>query len=149
MKLYGIWSLKKMPHHFLFTKARTHSYGVFITLSHRDDRDPDVSSPSSDYIIPLMAHFQSGLIGSNCRHYRCEWRCFLINELPAQRVLPQADEHREKQCHSANHSWHPGFGGWHLALSVFRATWLLPVTDCHQTISSHIILWFGLQRYPF
>lgn len=54
---------------------------AFITGSHQDDRPPDVVSLLSHRITPLPLHFQSALIGPNCKHYRCEWCYFLINEL--------------------------------------------------------------------
>lgn len=53
---------------------------AFITGSHQDDRPPDVVSLLSNRITPLPLHFQSALIGPNCKH-RCEWCYFLINEL--------------------------------------------------------------------
>lgn len=121
---------------------------AFMTGSHQDDRPPDVVSPLSNCITPLMLPFQSALIGPNCKHYRCERCHFLINELP----------HRVS-CHNSQISPEKAASS-HKSLLAPR-TWLvapdsllvsghlaLPVMDRHPDHSLVSLYGLLLQRSP-
>lgn len=144
-----IWNLISKEIAPQFTSYLHYSSRVFMTLSHQDDRTPDVVSLFSNYLTPLTPHFPSGLIGSNCRPYQCEWCYFLINELPAQGVLPyHVDEHTGSsvipQITVGTRTGLRAAGS--VPVSGHMA---LPATDGHQTIHSDISLWLAFAKRPF
>lgn len=133
----------------MFTEAHIDSSPEFHSrLSHQDDGTPDVVSPFSNYITPLIPHFQSGLIGSNCRHYQCEWCWFLIHELLAQSVLPAHGDERGESGVIPQISQHLGLGlmaPGNLLVSSTRPC--QPLTVIKQYI---LILFYGLLlKRPF
>lgn len=115
---------------------------AFNTGSHQDDRPPDVVSLLSNCITPLMLHFQSALIGPNCKHCRCEWCYFLINELLYRVSRHNTQMSTEKAASSHKSLLAPRMWFVAPAASLFQATLLCQWWTVIQEHS--LVLLYGL-----